>query len=254
MEPQTNDNLTQLPLATSALPKKNNTFLIIIFSTLLLGFFGSTTYLAYQNNLLKQEILSLQQQTDLPTPTATLTPTSSPTPDPTADWKTYQSPRHNYTFSYPSDWFLNAWDETNEQLLTGTHTIQNYDPNDIENFMDHGIVDWNAFIGNNEAFKLDITLLSDPTMIAQSLQSNRENIEQITDHNITILKKRPSVYRPKEVGPGPAQDLVLLDVELKTNTHLFIGIYGFHINDPDLLRTTSWETINKILSTFKFIE
>jgi len=76
MEPQINNNpAPQTPSATPPTPPKKNFPLVIVFSILLLGLIGGIAYLVYQNNLLKQEIVSLQE-----TPQTTPSPTTSPIP------------------------------------------------------------------------------------------------------------------------------------------------------------------------------
>lgn len=107
MEPQANNNLApQTPFTTPPVPSKNNISLIIILSILLLGFFGSTTYLAYQNNLLKQGVVLLQQQINefISAPTSPLIPDPTKTENVEIIWVDYLDSARGVSFKHPDGW------------------------------------------------------------------------------------------------------------------------------------------------------
>lgn len=93
-----------------------------------------------------------------------ITPTESTTKNETSDpiikegWETYESPRFNYKISYPKNWHTSFWDESDETVITGSHTFTNYDTEKIEQFMNHGIVDWQKFLGEKVAIKFDLAV------------------------------------------------------------------------------------------------
>lgn len=78
----------------SPVPQTNKP-LIIGLVVIILLLLGSTGYLIYQNNLLRQQIA--------PSPTPT-SPSPSPTADPTANWKTYTNDKYKVSFKYPENW------------------------------------------------------------------------------------------------------------------------------------------------------
>ncbi len=116
MENQTNQNPTQelvsVPDTVPVSPtSKNNNLSIIVFAILTLLLLGSTAFLYYQNQQLKNMLASYQTQPSVsPTPIATSELVVSPeltfeqdkTLDPTANWKTYTNT--DFVFKYPSEW------------------------------------------------------------------------------------------------------------------------------------------------------
>lgn len=71
---------------------------------------------------------------------------------------TYTSPRFGYSLSYPDGWYFVNFDEEDPAVTFGTHSLINYDPDQVQNFMDHGMVDWNSFLGNKTAIKVDMNV------------------------------------------------------------------------------------------------
>ncbi|KKT34020.1 MAG: hypothetical protein UW22_C0085G0001, partial [Candidatus Gottesmanbacteria bacterium GW2011_GWB1_44_11c] len=169
-------------------------------------------------------------------------------------WKTYTSPRYNYSFSYPNNWYLTPWNESDPKNIFGTHTLQNYDPNKIEKFMTKGFVNWDAFIGGKNALKMDISVTSDPQMIAQN-QIEFKNAFLSTGQIIKIGDQSVPLYRPKELGPGPAIDVVALNYEIGKSLRLSVYIYAFRLlEEIDITKSPDWSEVTQILSTFKFTD
>src|SRR3970040_527033 len=79
----------------------------------------------------------------------------------TSDWETHESARFQYSFKYPKDWELLAYDEESEDVKLGTNTLHSYSTTEIENFMDHGKVDWRSFLGDKPAIKIDFAVYSE---------------------------------------------------------------------------------------------
>lgn len=98
MDPVTQENIA-LPQAhpTSIEQPKQNNFLVILLSVLLLLSVSIAAFFAYQTQTLVKELTLLKSS---PTPVSS----TEPTLDPTADWKTYTNTSSNYSIKYPSNW------------------------------------------------------------------------------------------------------------------------------------------------------
>jgi len=225
MEPQVNNNPTlQTPSITPPLPSKNNTPLIIILSTLLLGFFGTTTYLAYQNNLVKQELVSLQQEVNQPTPTKTLTP------DPTADWETYTNNQYLFSISYPP------------QYVVTDNLPQNpseWKPNKTLNFTNDSIPEQPTLIvevnpwGYGPIFytqKYTLKLASDKLEIVSKEDLDTKSIEESTGE--------------------PVSTTYIGTTAIEQNNNRIM----FQLMIADLDNDKLEDELDQILSTFQFIE
>ena len=74
---------------------------------MLVVFSGTTGWLVYQNNQLKQAgqetALPLPTKTVAPSPTATVVPSPIPTVDPMKEWQTYSSEGGCFSFKYPQE-------------------------------------------------------------------------------------------------------------------------------------------------------
>jgi hypothetical protein len=74
------------------------------------------------------------------------------------DWQKHESKLFNYSFAFPSGWYFLGYDEENPAIVAGGHTLSNYDPVKVEQFMDHGIIDWQKFRGEKVAIKVDLSV------------------------------------------------------------------------------------------------
>jgi hypothetical protein len=141
------------------------------------------------------------------------TPTNVPTtevemnttlPAVPSSWKTYTSSKFNYTFKYPDTWKAYFYNEA--EAISGVHTITNYDSNEIEKYMDHGIINWEKF--GKSAVKTEISYykfnfpeqfyagdLSTETMVTVNnmteyiekvLKVQNANTKEVASSNITI--------------------------------------------------------------------
>ncbi len=109
---------------------KQNNFLVILLSILLLLSVSIAGFFAYQTQKLANELkISRIIPTAVPTVIPTMEPSSEPvattkaTPDPTANWKTYKNNQYGMSFKYPSNLKLeieniNPVDSGNYILLT----------------------------------------------------------------------------------------------------------------------------------------
>lgn len=76
------------------------------------------------------------------------------------EWQTYSSNSKAYQFSYPASWNFVPFQEDDSAVEFGSHTLSNYSPIEIEQYMDHGIVNWAEFLGEISAVKLDVSVSS----------------------------------------------------------------------------------------------
>lgn len=75
---------------------KQNNFLVILLSALLLLSVSIAGFFAYQTQTLVKELTLLKSS---PTPVSS----TEPALDPTADWKTYNDEKNRFSFSYPEE-------------------------------------------------------------------------------------------------------------------------------------------------------
>lgn len=164
-------------------------------------------------------------------------PIISPTP---VNQKSYTSPRHGYSFQYPDDWQAIFFDEANPDILAGSHSLANYSYEGIENYMDHGIVDWPAFIGNKLAVKLDIGVHDDSVEIPEGAVEQPQSQFQI--------------------GSLPTKEYIFTDgnrihmfvAELAPNQRIMINAYTYNAHDNLYVQDPEWLQVNQILSSFSF--
>lgn len=76
------------------------------------------------------------------------------------EWQTYSSNSKAYQFSYPASWNFVPFQEDDSAVEFGSHTLSNYSPTEIEQYMDHGVVNWAEFLGEISAVKLDVSVSS----------------------------------------------------------------------------------------------
>lgn len=161
------------------------------------------------------------------------------------DWNSYTSPRFNYTFSYPTSWTFNPYDEANPTIQFGSHSLVNYDMSKIEQFMDHGIVDWKTFLGDKPAIKLDIQVYK-----RDSLAIDEEEYEIITPATMQIGNLATTEKKLQSQMTG--QPIHIFETENNGNT-IVLGVYVF--NSPDLksvLKSSEGQALGKVFNSFKF--
>ncbi len=237
MEPKINDSAPiRTPPVPSLSPNKNS-ILIIVISILLLGLLGGVSYLAYQNQQLKQSLIRLQAQQPQPL--------SSPTP-------TLITPTDLSNTTKPSN-HVSEWTEISGSVYSLSF------PNDWE--LTKAIEDLNSYVGQ-------FTILTSPSkntqLIIQPPNGWGHTAEPTKETDIS-LKIGKNTYQGREI---------LFQSETSSNiyTHIPItdllhqeGAYSIRYgNDyPTYLRNADKsstleqyeldkQTINQILSTFKF--
>lgn len=178
----------------------------------------------------------------------------------TSDWQSYSSSRHGYSFKYLSEpsWFPSLYDEDNAEVAYGAHIITNYDTVSVEEYMDHGIVDWKSFIGNKPAIKLQIAVA--PLEISQE-----EFKKTVIEQENTIIPKNESISQTKigtlettvyeYYGSFKSDDMRAFTLLAFPNDEQVITI-GLHFNNitqnTEVTKLAEWEDIELLLKSFEF--
>ena len=173
-------------------------------------------------------------------------------PESKKEWKTHSSKRFGYSFSYPEGWFLLAYDEENPQVIFGSHSLSNYDPNLAENFMDHGIIDWQKFIGEKIAIKVDLSVqrLGDLSR-AQFIENyyKEATLQPNTDLKFGMLETI-QYNSPDAITDKLTRSFLAFTSDSRVATaNVFVS------NQPNqviLQDTEEWKELESILKTFKF--
>lgn len=180
-----------------------------------------------------------------PSPTAATTPTS------TVGWESYKSPRFGYTFSYPKEWYFLPFDEANPDILQGSHSLLNYSYNGIEAYMNHGMVDWQKFLGDKIAIKID--LIGEEVSPKDREYLVEKYYSEATKQPVSILqigKYETTQYDSSEVV---GENIVRSFVAFPDNkTAIMLNVYIY--NSPSQVRiqdTNEWKELVSIATTFK---
>lgn len=151
MDASTQENVV-LPQNQPILPEqpRQNNFLVILLSILLLISVGVAGFFAYQTQMLVKELTAMKSAS---------TPVSSEElkNDPASDWKTYSNSKYGLSLKYPSDWTIKTDPiySTNPRLVTfDTKMSTNLQPMEYQNrefFIAHhnNIKDMASWIAEN---------------------------------------------------------------------------------------------------------
>ncbi|MDP3014401.1 MAG: hypothetical protein Q8M92_09180, partial [Candidatus Subteraquimicrobiales bacterium] len=134
------NNPVPIPVVTPQIvveqPKQNN-FLVVLLSVLLLLSTSIAGFFAYQTQKLVKELTMLKTEEKVvaiatvePTMEPVATDSASATSDPTANWKIYIDPKQRFSIKYPSSWRTISGDffgtgpkEIGEDVLWGVNTF-----------------------------------------------------------------------------------------------------------------------------------
>jgi len=186
-----------------------------------------------------------------PTPEATVTAPITQTTHPD-NWQQYQSMKYAYSFAYPKDWYLMAYDEDDPQVLLGTHTLVNYDTQKAEENSNHGLVNWEAFMGDRKPVKIDLSvrrLGEDETF--------EEHVSQYTEANYTQkpradfqLDNLPTIQYSTNVIGGPFTQVN--GFFAKTEDNRVVTLYIYTLDPGDFVRDDIRDALTGIFSSFTF--
>jgi hypothetical protein len=229
---------TQLPQSPQPMPKpKDNHWISILAMAIFVVLsLGVVAFLYYQNQALKSMLASLQT----PVPVASPTPTA--TADPTVGWKTYTNPKNTYTFEYPSG--LSA---DTQAAGTGFESIRY------------------TFIGPTQAAsgktQTELTDGYSFTVVNLGKASNASTAENIAQQQLASSKEScPAIatfgqVMPTKIDNLPAYGYVVVDciTDLESYFVLFNNS-TYEITQQHVGNAEYKNTLDQILSTFKFIE
>lgn len=169
-------------------------------------------------------------------------------------WTSHFSQRYHYGFQYPDSWDFVPYQEEDVQVLAGTHTLQNYDLNEVEQYMNHGIVDWQSFLGYKPAVKMDIQFVEVHTvsksdfekdLVSQGLHGQGVR-EQQSDLQIDGLPTTKISY-PTEDG----QSIATYFAYPNDGQVIQISLYLDNLTG-DFVDTPEAEVVWKIFTSFEF--
>lgn len=232
---------------------------VVILILVFLGV-GVLGYFAWQNvGGFKSNLTSTTPTVSRNSPTAnpTNTPVSAVTEVP-SNWKTHSSKTFNYSFKYPPTWNLLAYNEEDPSVLYGTNTLQNYSVTEIENFMNHGIVDWKKFIGDKPAVKIDFSVLSKKKSKVESFddyfKNSIEGSTLIPQEDLKIGNLTTRQYKNvNPQGPTDMPETNLFVAEIDSDRIVWFSLYFSNIDSYEKLKLTdNWGELEQILSTYEF--
>lgn len=170
-------------------------------------------------------------------------------------WNTHASQRYAYQFQYPGDWVFGAYDEENVEIQFGSHALYNYDYNQVNQYMDSGIVNWSGFLGETPALKLDIS-------VRQLSEAERETFEtQLVSSESTA----PISWEMADmlIGTNPTKFAMSADTtqgqEIRTyvaypsaESAVIVSVYGNNLQGKSLSELSEWQSIQMVLNSFIF--
>lgn len=219
-EPELTDTPTEIPNPKKESPK---VLIIAIFLILLIVIFaGAYIYLQNQkqskNPQIKEDVETENQLSQ------------SPTPDPTTDWETYKSPA--FQVKYPNN-LISGGDES-------TLNIAKWGPTQTEGT--------ELFDGYSITFQIKELADTTPQEYADTLISETESvgISEITKEPSAITINNYQGVTYTEEGLGTYKHIIL-----GSNNSTSLMLISVLVSDPGNLGFE--ETVDQILSTFKFI-
>lgn len=163
------------------------------------------------------------------------------------NWKTYSSTKFNYTFSYPPTWSFIPYDETNPSVQFGTHSLSSYDIEKIQQYMDHGIVNWKEFLGDKPAIRIDLM-----TYAKGSLERELSDYTQLESSKLSFGSLNTTEYHTKNEMTG--QDVFIYEAEYDNNL-IVANVFFYNIDTiSNLQNTQEWAELRVLFNSFRFNE
>lgn len=196
-------------------------------------FSATTGWLVYQNNKLKQAgqetISPLPTKTVTQSPTATTTPSPAPTVDPIMEWQTYSTEEDCFSFKYPEEVTFKMQGDLAHLSLLGPTQKQ----------------DTGFFDGISLTFSPPLTISGSLTDYVDTKVAESKEFGEIIKPKAEITVNGINGYTYTNQGLGTFENIYLqagdksCAVEI-TNSTIDPTNQGYQ------------ETVDKILSTFKF--
>lgn len=169
------------------------------------------------------------------------------------DWIKYTSIRHGYSFFYPPEWQASFYDESDQEILQGTHTITNYDRSQVEQYQVKGLVDWKAFMGEQPPLKLDISVLPlENNDFETTVKKYTEMAREVSaTHGNQIGLEDTRVFEMKEVEGGGFSRVVMYLTRLDESL-MILSRYGMEADDEEIQKSDEYDKFLGFLATFQF--
>ena len=218
---------------------KPNYFKAIILSVLGFLLITSIIYLYWQNQNLQKQILNPPVSPTIQdsTPTPKTVSLISIAPDETAGWKTYNNNVRNYLIKYPSDWKI---DTSQAELPIG-------DVNSAQLIISQGdykiTINWPSAYGPGICIFDDQSRVGAPEM-ASYCEGKYMELNSIDNKN---------TYR-RLIKPESFNDHNQWEVYTKNKDSFFVTVPPTKYTSPLQYQLGSVEIMDKILSTFKFVD
>jgi hypothetical protein len=233
--------------------------LVIIVGLSLVSFYLKTT-------VVSRQVTNISKKTK---------PDSSSTPSITShvtipsDYKTYTNNKIGYSFAYPEEWGRDIQNEPDDYTFI-SQTLLNYSTVNIEQYMNHGEIDWDNAVGDKVILKFDI-------FVTPLNQTPEQYIEtKIKGETDAIISRRGSIDTneiPYQVAPimtiGTFKTYqVTIPVTNHFNKHIASELfYAFSKNkvaniylsiyNTDSIETAmkseDWKTVENIFRSFHFL-
>ncbi|MBU3942692.1 hypothetical protein KKA24_01770 [Patescibacteria group bacterium] len=159
--------------------------------------------------------------------------------DETADWQVYKSEQGGYEIKYPEGWFLKNKSEIN----IGGWGDDVLDKISIENKKDIMVINTAAYIPDGQGF---LYILVEKTNVSSIGEYRVQNgLKQTESKNIKIGETNVNAVVSSEEG-----DNIIFN---KTIQFVYNGKI-YYISYEQYLGKTGYENLERILSTFKFID
>lgn len=210
---------------------KQSSFLITFLSILLLISCLIAGFFAYQTQSLVKEltVYKLQQEE---------TPAATASPDPTADWETYTNTKYGYEIKYPNIWRADS-------LSQGTMGTGSVESTGVDDFLQ-------ISLSGQLIPSLNINIETIITSLEKEIEKKIKIMN--TSHNPDY--KNIKQYE-KELNGTKVLVLESDRGDFHTKTNYFSSLnnkYFILVEQIDNTDVEYKETLDQILSTFKFIE
>lgn len=213
--------------------QKSNKWLLISLVIFALAVLGVAGFFAYQNYQLKEKLIPKKGVPSSP-PMPTEVPLPTPTLDPTANWLTYTNKNICYTFKYPKEVALN---EENIIHLSLWGPTQKKDTEFYDGLS----------LSFSLPFKIGNTTLKDYVDSEIAKVKQQEDIVKILEPKKEITINGINGYTYTSQGLGTFQNIFLQSPDGTCTVEITNAT-----NDPT--NQGYQKTVDKILSTFKFVD
>lgn len=174
--------------------------------------------------------------------------------DITLNWQTHNNSTYGYSFRYPDGWFLNLpppGPTLPYAIFASSYNLSNYDMNRIERYMDHGFVNWQAFIGDKPAFKVDIYIDTQANVAKTSAKQDLNKLTKIP--SIASIGNLPTTTFEAPPGPDANAQSYLLVAE-SDRLYVSLGVSIYNATVQSFFMHPDWKKFKQILSTFEAIQ